>query len=292
MFERILICTNFNDGLDRLVHFVPNLAAGGLKKIVFLHTIPVWEQEKLAGVDEQEIKAAQERLAPALENISQQIEVKVEVLSGRSASTIPRIIEAEKIDVVLVGTPIRSSWEKTLFGSTTMELARSISIPLMILRPQLISTYTQEELALRCQHLWRSLLIPYNDSELAHYLMDQIKNVAKNHSNNFLQKCILLWVIDEKGRDQVLSSHKFQQAQEKLESLKTELEQLDIEVAIKVKEGDPLGEIINTAINFDISTIAISNYSHSNILEWTKRSIVRDALERIWFPLLFFSRNK
>ncbi|NEO51139.1 MAG: universal stress protein, partial [Moorea sp. SIO4A3] len=35
MFQHCLICTDFSDGLYRLVEFVPSLAAGGLKKIIF-----------------------------------------------------------------------------------------------------------------------------------------------------------------------------------------------------------------------------------------------------------------
>ena len=35
MFESCLICTEFSDGLERLAQFVPSLAKGGLKKIVF-----------------------------------------------------------------------------------------------------------------------------------------------------------------------------------------------------------------------------------------------------------------
>lgn len=31
MFEKILICTDFADGLHRLTHFVTGLAAGGIK---------------------------------------------------------------------------------------------------------------------------------------------------------------------------------------------------------------------------------------------------------------------
>jgi nucleotide-binding universal stress UspA family protein len=292
MFQRSLICTNFHDGLHRLIYFVPDLAAGGLKKIVFLHSIPVWEQEKFVGIDEQEIEAAKNRLSAALEQVPPGIEVKLEVLSGRPSVTIPRIIEAEKIDVVLLGTPIRSSLEKTLFGNMSMELAHSTTTPLMMLRPQLISTYSQEELALRCQHLWRYLLIPYNDSEAARYLIERIKVVAENRSDSCLQKCMLLWVIDEKGRDEVIHAHRLQQAQEKLQSIKTDLEQLDIEVKVEVKEGDPLQEITDVAINYDITAIAISTDFHGNILEWTKRSIVREALDRIWFPLLLFSPKK
>lgn len=292
MFHSGLICTDFSDGLDRLTRFVPHLARGGLSKIVFLHSIPVWEQEKLARVDEGEIKQARERLSPALEQVPEGIEVKIDVPSGRPSETIPRVIEAENIDVVLAGTPVRSPLEETIFGSTSMELARTTTTPLMIIRPQLISVYTQEELALRCEHLWRYLLIPYNDSDSAHYLLDSLKKYAANRPPNSLQKCMLLWILEQRVRQQLIHNYKLQKAQERLESLKTELEALDIEVNIEVRQGLPLQEIIAAAIDFDISAIAIATDYRSNILDWTVASVVSEILHRIWFPLLFFSPKK
>ena len=72
-------------------------------------------------------------------------------------------------------------------GSTSNALARQTEQPLTIIRPQLITTYTKEELALRCQHLWRYLLIPYNDSKAANYLIEQIKKYAANRPEKLLK---------------------------------------------------------------------------------------------------------
>lgn len=58
MFQNCLICTDFKDGLYRLVDFVPQLANNGLQRIVFLHSISVWQDEKVARVDEEKIAHA------------------------------------------------------------------------------------------------------------------------------------------------------------------------------------------------------------------------------------------
>lgn len=292
MFQSCLICTDFTDGLDRLVNFVPELAKGGLKKIIFFHSFPVWEQEKLTGVDEQKIDQARKRLSGALEQVPNRVEVKIETPSGRPTDTIVRLLNTEKIDVILVGTPIRSVFEEKIFGSTSMELAKQTSIPLMILRPQLVSTYTLEELSLRCQHLWRYLLIPYNDSETAQYLIKQIKDYAQNRPANSLQKCMLLWVVEETGRENVITTHRVEEAHQKLETLKKELEQLDLEIIVEVRRGNLLQEIVNVAVDFDISAIAIAKDYSRNILKWTVPNEVGEMLHRIWFPLLFFSPKK
>ncbi len=64
MFERALICTDLFDGLHRLVHCVPHLALSGLKQVIFLHSIPVWEQPTLAAVDQ--AKMSPRQIAPTI----------------------------------------------------------------------------------------------------------------------------------------------------------------------------------------------------------------------------------
>ncbi|WP_013320186.1 universal stress protein [Gloeothece verrucosa] len=292
MFQSCLICTDFTDGLDRLVNFVPELAKGGLKKIIFLHSLPVWEQERLTGVDETQIAQARERLSGALQKVPEGVEVKIEVLCGRPTDTILRVLNHEKLDVIIAGTPIRSALEEKFFGSTSMELTKQTASPLMILRPQLISTYTVEELSLRCQHLWRYLLIPYSDSEAGQYLISQIKKYAQNRPANSLQKCMLLSIIEDKGRENIITTHRLEQAHQKLEALKEELEQLELEVNIEVKQGNILREIIHTAVEFDISAIAVAKNPRSPIIDWAVPSVVNEVLHGVWFPLLFFSPHK
>ena len=292
MFRNCLICTDFTDGLHRLVNFVPDLAQGGLQKIVFFHSVPLWEEGDVPRIDEEKVQAAKERLSVAIENAPPEVEVTVEVLSGKPNDTIPRILKKYPIEVILTGTPIRSLLQEKFLGSTSVALARQTEQPLTIIRPQLITIYTKEELALRCQHLWRYLLIPYNDSKAAKYLIEQIKKYAANRPENSLQKCMLIWVVDDPGRRAVLKEGHVQKAQEKLESTKAELEQLGLEVNIEVREGNPLQEILEAALVYDISAIAVGDDYRNQFLEWTAPSFASDLLCRSWFPLLLFSPKK
>ncbi|WP_267384271.1 universal stress protein [Cyanobacterium sp. uoEpiScrs1] len=292
MFHNCLICTDFTDGLHRLVDFIPSLANSGLKRIVFLHSISVWQSEKVVRVDEDEIIEAKKLLAPSLEKTPNGVEVKVEVLSGQPKDTILRLIDFYDIDIVLTGMSIRSAIETKIFGSHTLELVKLTSTPLMILRPQLISTYTCEELALRCQHMWRYLLIPYNGEQSGKYLLEEVINHLENHPKNSCEQCLLLWVIDDGGRTKEITKYHYRKAQEELNNAKAKLEALNITVKTKVIQGNPLGEILDTALNFDISAIAIASNYRNTILEWTNPSLANEVLRRSWFPVLFFSPKK
>ena len=292
MFQSCLICTDFTDGLYRLIDCVPNLAQSGLKKIVFFHSVPLWEEGEVPRIDDKKVEQAKERLQKAADNAPDNIDVQIEVLSGKPLDTIPRVLKKHSIDVIMTGTPIKSLLQEKFFGSTSAGLAKVTSQPLNIIRPELITTYTLEELDLRCRHLWRYLLIPYNNSKTAHYLIEEIKKYAKNRPENSLQQCMLMTVVDDCGRKSVLAEQRVKEAETNLESVKQELEALDIEVNTLVKVGNPQQEITTAALDFDISAIAIATDYRNSLLQWTVRSFANDMMRSSWFPVLLFSPKK
>jgi len=293
MFQRCLICTDFTDGLDRFAYYIPSLAASGLNHIVFLHSVPYWEEGEIPHIDEKKVKAAKKHLQVVLENVPEGVEVKVEVPNGKPSDTIPRVVKQENIEVVLAGTPIRSFLEEKVFGSTSLSLAQGTSAPLMIFRPNHIAVYTKEELNLRCQHLWRSLLIPYNDSEAAQYLIKQIKGYIKNCPNSTLEECILLWVIAEGGRlpQEALKSRK-KEAEKRIAEVKQDLEQIGLRVNAEVRIGSPSLEIIDAVMAKDVSAIAIGSDDRRGLLQWTVQSLANEILRSSWYPVLFFSQAR
>ena len=292
MFQSCLICTDFTDGLYRLVDCVPNLAQSGLKKIVFFHSVPLWEEGEVPRIDEEKMKQAQQKLQKAVANVPDGIDVQIEILSGKPLDTIPRVLKKHPVDVIMTGTPIRSLLKEKFFGSTSAGLAKVTSQPLNIIRPELITTYTLEELDLRCRHMWRYLLIPYNDSKTAQYLIEEIKKYAKERPENSLKQVMLMSVVDDCGRKSVLAEQRVKEANVKLESVKQQLEALDLEVNTLVKVGNPQQEITTAALDFDISAIAIATDYRNNLLQWTVKSFANDMMRSSWFPVLLFSPKK
>lgn len=293
MFKRCLICTDFTDGLDRFVSFVPSLSASGLNHIVFLHSVPYWEEGEIPHVDEEEVEAAKKHLETALKNVPDGVEVKVEVPSGRPSDTIPRVVKQENIEVVIAGTPIRSFLQEKVFGSTSLSLARSTSAPLMIFRPNHISVYTKEELELRCRHLWRSLLIPYNDSEAGQYLVQEIKRYVQDDGNSTLEECVLLWVISESGRmpKETLQARQ-EEAEKRIAQVKQDLEEIGVKVETQVRLGNPTVEIINGVMSKDVSAIAVGSDDRGGLLQFTVPSLANEILRSSWYPVLFFSQAR
>lgn len=291
MFQRLLICTDLTDGLQRLVHFVPSLAAGGIKQVVFLHVIPVAEGVGVPRPDEEKIAQAIAKLAPALQQNTPEIEAKVEVQSGRAIDIILRIAKQYHSDVILMGTQSRDLLTEKLFGSTTAGLAQRTPIPLLTLRPQMIATYTAEELELRCRHLFRSLLLPYDDSEAAQYAVDQIQHRAEQQNPGALQTCHVCWVIGSGGHFELSAQEEQDQICKTLEPVRDRLQAVGLTVNLCVRRGNPITEILQAAQTLDISAIALSS-NNLNPLLGSISSFASELLRRSWHPVLFFPPHR
>jgi len=285
MFQSALICTDFTDGLYRLVRFVPQLAESGLKKLVFLHVVPLGEGA-VPRPDEEGIKVARDRLSAALENVPAGVEVKVEVKSGTPSVQIAEVLRSQKVDLVILGTPGRSLLSEKLFGSTMMNVCQRLTVPLMILRPNLISTYTNAELALRCQGLFRYLLVPYDDSEAARYTLERIKTQAQ--AGHPLEQCLLCRVVDEVSRNAQLRQYAEENARKVLAQRKQELEQVGISVRTEVRTGNPITELLELAVDVDISAIASASRNVGKLIELSVPSITGELLRKSWHPVIYF----
>lgn len=288
MFQRVLICTDFADGLHRLTNFVSSLALAGMKQIVFLHAVPLWEKGVIPRVDTEKIEQAQTRLAKTLAKSSTDVEVKIEVLSGKPVDIILKVAQNYQSQLIILGSQSRDLLTEKLVGSTMADLSHKTTVPLLVLRPQLISTYTAEELTLRCQHLFRSLLLPYNGTPAANYLVQQVKQLAQQQSDRYVEACTLCWVLETTSNRSLPQKFSPQQAQQSLSEIKTDLEKLNLQVETEVRQGSTVTQILAAATMADISAIALSSATIGTVQEWLVSSFAAEVLRFSWYPVLFF----
>jgi nucleotide-binding universal stress UspA family protein len=292
MFKHCLICTDFTDGLQRIVHFVSDLGKGGFEKVTFLHSVPIWEQGEIPRVDQEKIEEAKQKLSPALNNIPEGMTVNVEVLSGQAHENILQVVNKYDIDFVITGTPLTSSWQNLLFGSTTAKLTKTLDVPIMILRPQLISVYRDEELALRLANLNSYWLISYQNQVHDHALIQKIKDYAAEKSHQFVPKCLVMTVVEDVSRSSLLIESHIKEAEIQLHELQRELQSVGVEVETLVVKGNRLEQLFKSAVTYNISAIAIANDRDHNvinrILNFTVGSESEHLLNCSWFPLIYF----
>jgi nucleotide-binding universal stress UspA family protein len=292
MFHNVLICTDFTDGLDRLVNFVPSLALSGMRRIVFLHTVPLSENREIPRPDKELVAEARDRLAPALENMPDGVEVEVEVQWARPVEHIAQASETYEADLIIGGIPTRNWLNEKLFGSTMLELCKRLRTPILTLRPELISAYTSEELELRCRHLFRYLLLPYDDSKSARYLLEQVKQLTHDQiaqqTIRVVQRCRLCWVVNDGGLRRLMVDQEMQRAEKRLAEVSQELAADELDIASEVRRGEPVLEVLATAREHDISAIAMSSSTLGKLISWSVPSLAGEILHRSWHPVLYF----
>ena len=289
MFRRLLVCTDLSDGLQRLVNFIPSLAIAGVQQVTFLHCVPLNESGAIPRVDQKKMDSARDRLSVAIAQTS--VDVQVVVESGRPTDTILRIAKEVESDLIVVGTPVRSLLAEKIFGSTAIALYERTPIPILALRPQLISTYTTEELALRCQHLFRHLMLPYDGSETAKYLIEQFKQLV-SQPNRVLQACFLSWVVDDVDRRGIPLEPKVQAAEAALAAVKAELISLNLQVETEVLLGLAVPEILKASVEPDISAIAVCHGARNQFLKMSVPSFTAELLRQSWHPVIYLPFKK
>lgn len=292
MFHRLLITTDFSDGLHRLVNFIPELSKAGLQHIVFLHCVPFQDDRNIPQVDEEKKADAEAKLASALTHCPSDVEVQIELptcsnSAGARAKAILAAVEKHQSELIMVGTSIHSLLNEKLFGSTTSELAPKTKVPLLILRPQLVSAYTEEEMALRCQHLLRYLLIPYDGSQSAQHVVSYVESKAADRPAQSLEACMLCWVLEKSGRKEVSLEPQSEQCMASLVPLQERLESLKLKVNIDVRQGNAIAEIQTVALDFDISAIVVSSKHFGRLWELSIPSFAGEMVRRSWHPILF-----
>ena len=285
MFKCALVSTDIEDSLQRLIGFIPDLVQSGLDKIVFFHNVSLITEREIPKVDDSGVAEANVKLAVAGESaLPEGKSVVVDVRSGRVTDNIEKSARHHSADVLFLGSPTRSLLTEKIFGSTTTGIANRLDIPLVILRPQLIATYREQELALRCQTLFTHLLVPYDGSKGADYLVSQIKVAAQ--TNGYPKQCTLCWVIDDCIRVELRESE--EQSQANLDKVKAKLETSGVEVFTEIRQGDPQCEVLKSAEVNDISAIAICSGKSKGILKWSVPSFTSALLRSSWHPVIHF----
>jgi nucleotide-binding universal stress UspA family protein len=289
MFQRLLICTDLNDGLQQLARCVNVLATTGITQITFLHSQPIEETVGVPRLDETVIAAAKAeilRWLPADPTLT----IGIEVQMGRTIDCITRTAKQYQADLIILGTASKTKLNAKLFGSTTLELAKQTTVPLFILRPQMLDVMLREELELRCQFLFRRLLIPFNSSPAAKYLVDRIAHLGQQQGT--VEICTLCWVSPDRNWLSLPEATQAAQIDQQLDPIEAQLTASGIRSDRAVHHGSALQGILATARDADISAIAIASNTLGTIAEWTTPSLTSELMSQSGYPLIFFPQPK
>ncbi|PIK96560.1 universal stress protein [Synechococcus sp. 60AY4M2] len=294
MFKSLLIATDCRDGLQRFGKCLEELYLNGIERVAFVHSVA--RQDDDIGLPEDltpKVQAQQARLHEVLSAVPAGLEVKVLVQAGKAVDLILRGIQTCSSDLLITGMGIHNLLTEKLFGSTTLELLPKLTIPVMVMRPQLIAAFTLEELHLRSRHLFRSLLVPFDFEEPRRQLLSRLGQLLPGTSQ--CQAITLLYVVDPSARrNQGSPAEELKRRAEAdlarlVEPLVEQVKPVQLRALVRV--GSPLQEILATAAEEDMTAIATASPRVGTFWEWSIRSLTGEILRQSWHPVLFFPRG-
>ncbi len=302
MFKHVLIATDCHDGLERFARCLEALQTGGIQQASYIHSLD-WKEESGGIPDDRaaEIEAIEAKLRDSAGVIPAGMSFQVGVQVSKPSVAIQNAIREYQPDVLILGMSTRNFLAEKLFGSTTMELLPKLSIPVLVVRPQMIATFTLEELRLRCRHLFRCVLLPYDFSEssgdLLNYLVNRLAQADPASPSDpqigpQIAMLHLLHVVDPSSR--INQNRDLPEIQAKADK---QLDQIEAAMGSRlsqtriegiVRTGSPVKEILQAASDLDMTAIALVSRHAGRFWEWSVASVTGEILRQSWHSVLFF----
>lgn len=142
--KNILCAVDFSEISSQVASYAQDLARGLNARVYVLHAAPSIDQYaylRIPPTDFQErvneaIVEAETNMETFLQENFDIENVTGKVMSGYAVDVILEFAQAEKIDLIVIGTHGRSGLDKVLFGSVAEKIVKSSKIPVMTIRPE------------------------------------------------------------------------------------------------------------------------------------------------------------
>jgi nucleotide-binding universal stress UspA family protein len=141
-FKKILFPIDFSESTHKLIPYVLTLAQAFKSQIHLLYVVRDFqylssfhvphpsldqlEAEVLENAQKMIIRTGEENFPPGF---------VTRVIRGDAAGEIIRYAEAEKIDLIIMGTHGRKGLDRTLFGSVAGNVVKNSPVPVMVINP-------------------------------------------------------------------------------------------------------------------------------------------------------------
>jgi nucleotide-binding universal stress UspA family protein len=143
MYNKILVPLDGSELAECVLPHVKAVASGSNRgKAVLLRIVEPLPAGTPPAVDfevvqKAGVKAAEDYLARIKAQLAKEgLDVETRVLTGRPAETITDFVQHEKVDLIALATHGRSGISRWVFGSVADKLVRSLSVPVLLIRPE------------------------------------------------------------------------------------------------------------------------------------------------------------
>ncbi len=292
MFEKVLIPTDLSAESDKIFDFA--LALKGLKEVIAVHTIEASAFELIKEHrDEREEPVAAHGIAPSAvedRHMPQELKRREEKLSEKGKKLreagirfrtlvdegdmidikIVEIAEKEDASLILVGSHGKSPWEEILYGSVSEKVARTATVPVLVVRYNLFEKTSPPELG---ANTFKKVLFPVDLTPSSDKVVDLLQLIKP-------QEVTVLYSVPQQEFEEGENTIK----KKKLENIKMELDAAGIKTEVLLRYGDILGNILKASES--ASSVVMASTGKGVMKEWLTGSISLNVVRKASVPVL------
>ena len=220
-FTKVLLATDLSSQADKLTECLFSLCPDTETEVVLAH---VFDDDDDADPDGSSFKRTQSRLEGYKNEIEQAgyEEISIVTRTGDISETVHGLADEYDVDLVLVASHRKGFLKRALMGSTTFDLARVASVPLLINKAE---PHEEQE------NLLQTILLPTDFSRKSLEALNIIRSLRE-----FVGKVIFVHVI-EHTRSKQDYKEKYSSAVLFLQELVDEMKIFGIEADYHVSHG-------------------------------------------------------
>ena len=220
-FTRVLLATDLSAQADKLTECLFCLCPDTETEVVLAH---VFDDDDDADPDGSRYKKALSRLAGYKNDIEQAgyEEISITTPVGDTCNALCQLAETSDIDLMLVASHRKGFLKRALMGSTTYELARAATIPLLINKDE------EDEVT---ENLLATVLIPTDFSRKSLEALNVVRSLRE-----YVGRVLFVHVI-ERSRNKHDYKETFASARLFLQELVDEMKIFGIEADYRIAHG-------------------------------------------------------
>lgn len=221
IFTKVLLATDLSAQADKLTECLFCLCPDTETEVVVAH---VFEDDDDADPDGSSYKKVRSRLAGYKNDIEQAgyEDISIETPAGEVCSTLCELAETHDADLLLVASHRKGFLKRALMGSTTFELARAATLPLLI---------NKDEEDEETENLLDTVLIPTDFSRKSLEALNIVRSLRE-----YVGRVLFVHVI-EHSRNKHDYKEKFASARLFLQELVDEMRIFGIAADYRVAHG-------------------------------------------------------
>ncbi len=279
MFSRVLFPVDFSSINENILRSLDELKIIGVEEVVLAHIV----EEQVGGLllDEDKKKVIREALVEKAESKLEEYRRMLEekgfkatvykpIPVGKVEEEILRIEDKTAPNLLLLSSKGRNWFKPSLTGSTSETLLRKSRIPVLYIK--ILPSEKGEEYSMKFRGLFNKIMVATDLSRKADKLYECAVEIARRTSSRIR----LLHVIEYYRAPETL----VRLVREELERDASKLEEKGVRVSYSIRRGVPHKEIIDYALEHDVSLIIMGMRGEESFLRGLIMGSTADAIVR------------